>query len=277
MSEILDFIAGSNWLIEARYGQRSFTNFLMSQKVSEKERGDSKEANMASFYIEPSGQYNYSEAIQSGSIAYHKMQGVMISQDGACQYGMSSWATSFTSVDKNPQIKAHIIDVNSGGGEATAGVIMMSAIKSATKPVFIWGHTIASAAYLGVAHATEIWLSSELSFAGSIGAVIQFDTKMLKQMKKRSLALYSRKSQEKNIEYRELMEGNEEPYIDLVTKLDEGFMNIVAKARGLNKGSKQYKKATAGAMFQGREAVEIGLVDGIGDLETIIMRINKYT
>lgn len=272
MNPVIDLIVNSEWFVEERYGRLGLAKFFSGQMAKNKP----EHVSMVSHYITPDGGVSYSRNIQADSIAYHKMHGIMIAEDGDCTIGMSTWATWFSSVDNNANVKGHIIEVHSGGGQATAGVMMMNAIKEAKKPVIIYAHYMASAAYLGSIYAKEIILSSDMSMIGSIGAMMTINMKELAKFRKNYKAFYSKKSEKKNGVMKALEEGDEQPIVNMLTKLDEAFMDVVRKERNMSLSTKLGKKALSGEMFQGREGVRVGLADGIGDLDYVKRRLKKY-
>ena len=211
-----------------------------------------------------------------GSIALIRLEGVMNSQDDASSYGVQNMATQLRYAYANKNVDAVIIEGNSGGGEVTAMMIMVAAIKERNKPVLGFGHFVASAAYGTFAAADEIIASNEMAEFGSIGAVVTINKEFLAWYKETFESFYGKDAPLKNEAMREALNGNFQPIQDVADKATTQFHSMVSGMRPLN-GGENYKKATlSGKMFDADESKRRGLVDGIGNMAYAIKRAQSW-
>jgi ClpP class serine protease len=211
-----------------------------------------------------------------GSIALIRLEGVMNSQDDASSYGVQNMATQLRYAYANKNVDAVIIEGNSGGGEVTAMMIMVAAIKERNKPVLGFGHFVASAAYGTFAAADEIIASNEMAEFGSIGAVVTINKEFLAWYKETFESFYGKDAPLKNEAMREALNGNFQPIQDVADKATSQFHSMVSGMRPLN-GGENYKKATlSGKMFDADESKRRGLVDGIGNMAYAIKRAQSW-
>lgn len=207
-----------------------------------------------------------------GAIALLQLNGAMYQDDFLSTKGMRSLADDIRALDNNPNISGIILEVNTGGGESLAGQTLKSAIKDARKPILVYAHFMASAGVWGTLHATHIMAAGKGSEFGSIGVFTQVDKDFLAAYKERVLSIYSRKSPNKNIEFRSLLDGDIEPMQQFVTDLDDIFMSDVRRYRSL---SGDIDGTLAGGMFFASDAKARGLVDSIGTFKDAVAEMQR--
>lgn len=207
----------------------------------------------------------------SDDIALLTLEGVMRMEDGISHRGIKSLAQDIEFANKDPRYKGIMLEINSGGGEALSGEYLKNALAESYKPVVAYGHTVGSAAYLAALGTNEIIMSGKMARAGSIGAMITINKKLLDEYKANYMSVYASQSTEKNSEFRSMLEGNS----DLIQKSVDGaaqiFIDAVMEARNIKDS-----KATKGGMFYADEALRIGLIDGIGSRQYAIKRLRSH-
>lgn len=272
---------GGEFLIDLEFGHKSLLKYfndlsLVESGVSVKDLGYKNDAQSAIAIIDQTGriQYGTKGAIESGSIAKIPIHGVMQMNGGMSQMGISDIAQIIQDLDSNPNIAGFKFDVNTGGGEATAGIHLYNTVKDLNKPSVAQFHTMASAGYLGMLPVKEMVALSSTSKAGSIGAMISLDKKFIDWYKENIQAVYSSKSPEKNSDFNSLLNGD---YSKIITSLDKMVGEFHAKVvmhRGLNP---DYKEQTLkGDTFYAKEAKTRGLIDSIGTEAYATKRLNFY-
>lgn len=212
--------------------------------------------------------------IQEGSIVKLNLTGSMMLEDGLCHVGVRSVADSLLRYKNDQRVSGAIIEINSGGGESSAGEYFYTAIKTFGKPVIAIGRTVGSAAYLTACGCTEILASSELSEFGSIGAYIPINKEVIDYLRETMDYVYSDLSDEKNKGFRDYIEGNKQSLREDLNLFVEEFHNIVKSNRPL-KGD--IENTLKGGMFLAKEALNRGLIDGFGDENEALKRLKFYT
>jgi protease-4 len=194
----------------------------------------------------------------------------MVLNDSMSHNGMKTYSRILRRMDADPKIKAILLNIDSGGGQATAGFELFNTLKDIRKPVFVHTHMLASGALMGTLPAYSIYAQSDSTWVGSIGAMISIDKTYL-EMLKEEIAIYADTSPDKNKEIRALVKDNDQkPFIKRLNKLDNTFMTMVKEHRDLKTNAEDTLK---GGLFDARESLERGLIDGIGTRREFLNRI----
>lgn len=168
---------------------------------------------------------------------------------------------------ENPHIKAVVLRVNSGGGEATAGEEMTTYVREFDKPIVVSSASLnASAAYEISSQADYIFTAKTTSI-GAIGTALQI-TDMSGLMDKLGITvdtITSSESKDSSYGYRPLTEEERQYYQDMVDQINETFIDSVAEGRHMS--VEEVQELATGMTFTGMEAVENGLADEIGTRE----------
>lgn len=173
-------------------------------------------------------------------------------------------------------IKAVVLRVNSGGGYCGSSEMMFRAIENLNKvkPVFaLIENVCASGAFMTTVAATKIF-AMESSVIGSIGVLMEmFNFKRLMDNWNVDYDCLT-KGEFKSVgnTFTERISDKQKKYLlNVQDGIYDSFIEIVAEKRKLKKAS--YKTWAEGKIFNGIQAVELGLVDQIGDIECIFEEI----
>jgi protease IV len=170
-------------------------------------------------------------------------------------------------VGKSSQVRAVILDINSPGGTTTGGEAMYDAIRQLAEKkqvVAVCGTLATSAAYI-VALATDRIFVYGNTITGSVGVIFQWaDVSELmrtlgikvEEIKSGPLKAVPNPFQPADEKARALGE-------EMVQEAKVWFVDLVAKRRKIEPAS--VPGLTDGRVYSGRQAVELKLVDEIGD------------
>lgn len=168
---------------------------------------------------------------------------------------------------QDPSIKALLIDIDSGGGGAVAGVEVAAAIARFGKPSVAVIHEVgASSAYLA-ASAADIIFASEESAVGSIGVTGSY-VEQVKKNEKEGVTYHQLTSAPYKDVYNpdKPLTENERALIMRDIKIShDNFVREVAEYRGLP--VEKVAILADGWAPLGKAALEVGLIDRIGGTE----------
>tara|TARA_Y100000588_G_scaffold286870_1_gene304862 strand:- start:147 stop:935 length:789 start_codon:yes stop_codon:yes gene_type:complete len=165
--------------------------------------------------------------------------------------------------------------INSPGGSPTQSSLIYKRIKklakkNKTKVIFFVEDVAASGGYYIACAGDEIYVD-ENSIVGSIGVIYTsfgFDKLIKKYGIERRIFTTGK--------YKSILDSFQKQKLSDVKKLKsiqseifKNFKEVVLKSRG-KKINIQNKNIFSGSFWAGKEAVKLGLVDGIGDLNTIM-------
>lgn len=272
------FVSSGQYLINEDWGVEQLSKLvsdvqMLNSGISLKDLGyeETKKKSSAISYYYPDGRL-IAEVMPgdpapdtSGAIAHLQLTGVMRMEDGLCSQGIRSLVSALAQVDTNPAVKGIVLEVNSGGGEVTAGQALYSAIADLSKPLVVAARFMGSAAVLGTLPAKKIIAVGGTSAIGSIGTVFTLDKEFAAEFAATMTEIYATTSPEKNLEWREFLKGNTKVYQATADKYDAVFMDMVRKHRPLPTDTAD--STLKGAMFLAADALDRGLVDVVGSVK----------
>lgn len=204
------------------------------------------------------------------SFAHLRLEGVMRLRDGLSSRGIRQLTEDIRAAENNPTISGILLEVDSGGGEAQAGTMLNQAIEEAKKPIVVFARTMASAALKGALPADRIIAAGPDATIGSIGTMVSINTRAVEFYRQNFEDIYADQSSNKNNEFREYLKGNRGPIIERLNTHNETFIQEVQRWRELKGSEEAISQALAGAVYDGRQAATIGLVDQVGSFTTAI-------
>lgn len=173
---------------------------------------------------------------------------------------------SIKDANLNPDIKAILIEVDSGGGSPVAGEEIANAIKASDKPVVaVIRDTGASAAYWSISSASKIFASAN-SDVGSIGVTMSYLSNAEKN-KKDGLSyenLSSGKYKDSGDPDKALTNEEKAVFMRDINIIFENFVKAVSENRNLP--IKTVKGFADGSTVLGEKAKELGMIDEIGGM-----------
>ncbi len=184
----------------------------------------------------------------------------------------SDYVKLFRSLQDNPRVRAVVIDIDSPGGSATGSNHLYLAVKSLARKktvvTFIRGLG-ASGAYLLAAPSDKI-VAIPSAIIGSIG-VIAMRPQVFQALDKVGVSMHVTKSdrlKDMGSMFREATPEEEQKEQELVNDLYNQFLEAVAEGRGMTMD--EVKTLATGEVYTGRRALNLKLVDQVGDLDTAI-------
>jgi len=169
----------------------------------------------------------------------------------------------------DPDVKAIILDVDSGGGGITASDVLYEALerfrdaREGRKIVAVFDDVAASGAYY-VAVAADCIIAHPTTITGSIGVLIQtFNLKELGQkIGIKDVTIKSGANKDMLNPLNDLTDEQRQMLQGLVDELHTRFVKLVAENRDLPEN--EVRRFADGRIFSAATAVDLGLVDDIG-------------
>lgn len=204
-----------------------------------------------------------------GNLVEQQDQIAVISINGIVTYDSSNSTTIFTSASKienaldeaynDPNVKAIVLDINSGGGSEVASEEIANDIKKSSKPVIAYiGDRGLDESYL-IASGAESIVASPSSSVGGIGLSYIDSTKYSKE---NLTGVY-------NEDYLKLKKSNKTDIENLINgqqMIDQDytqFIKKIAENKGMNPND--LSKLAYGKKYNGNEAKSLGLIDEVGN------------
>lgn len=200
------------------------------------------------------------------SVAVHYICGTVFYEHW-WRFSTKTFVDELRTVEERPEFTAHLLIVDSPGGEVFFCHEAAEAIRACVKPVIaVCESMCASAAYWMASAAGRIYAVSPFTEIGSIGVMARFldEREWYRTNGFKEVEIYASGSDLKNKVYRDAVDGRPKEYIRrfLDPMLDTMIADI-RTARTIPDGS----DALRGELYYAREAEELGLIDGIRSVE----------
>lgn len=214
------------------------------------------------------------EQVTAGSIAAFLICGYVYYDHAPWYFSTRNFIEDIKAADENPAISAHLLYIDTPGGEAFGLPEAFETIRSLTKPVYAFVDSMAaSAGYYFAAGAKKIYAGSIFSNIGCIGAMAEMvdDTEWQKQCGLKTISIRSTYSPLKNKMAEDVLEGHPEEYIrERLDPLAEKFISDVRSARP---DIKEDSDALKGKIYFAAVAQGEGLIDGVMKLDEVLDEI----
>lgn len=171
--------------------------------------------------------------------------------------------------NKDPEVKAVILEINSPGGSPMAGEEMSIAVTNSEKPIFAYIREIgASAAYFTISGADKIW-ASKYSDVGGIGVTMSYlnNTENNKKEGYTYEKLSAGKFKDSGSPDLPLSKEERDLFMRDVNIMHKNFMEAVSINRNIS--LEKVKSFADGSTVLGEQAKKLGLIDEIGGMPEV--------
>ena len=170
---------------------------------------------------------------------------------------------------EDSRFRALVLDIDSGGGGASASDYIYRAVRRVAdqKPVVANIRGIGASGGYMIACAAHTIVAAPGSIVGSIG-VISVRPALEQLLEKAGIGVNVNKGgrfKDLGAPWRETTSEEEEKLQQLIDGTYDSFVDIVAERRGLEES--RVRDLATGEVYLSRRALEVGLVDEVGDLE----------
>jgi protease-4 len=177
------------------------------------------------------------------------------------------------------KVKGMLWDVSSGGGDSVASYDLYMAVKrvNQVKPVIATiGSVAASGGYMAVLGAFKIY-AYEDSDVGSIGVFIPHIAArgLLDKLGVKVELLHHGRHKDAYQGLRDLTDEERTKILKVAEVGYNSFMALVAKER--KQSAEKILELATGEYWSGKQALELGLVDAIGDRTAALMELSRLT
>ena len=172
--------------------------------------------------------------------------------------------------EKNPNVKAILIRVNSPGGSAAASQEIYEELKKVEKPVVVSvSEVCASGAYYISAAADRI-IANRSSSVGSIGVIMQIPNyeDLYEKLGIKYTTIKQGKFKDVGSPDRPITEEEKRLLEAQLKEIYRQFITDVAEARDMDVS--EVEELATGWVFLGTEALDLGLIDEIGNYKDAI-------
>ncbi len=167
-------------------------------------------------------------------------------------------------------VKAIVLRINSPGGSVVASDEIHAELLTVDKPIVVsMGELAASGGYYVAAPAEAIYANPH-TLTGSIGVIAQLANVegLMDKLGLKVIVIKSGPLKDEGSPFREMTEEERAIWQAIIDEAYQGFVDIVASGRNLPVD--EVKKLADGRVYTGQQALALGLVDELGNLQDAI-------
>lgn len=199
---------------------------------------------------------------------------IMFGDQSPGTIGATSTAALLREARTDESVKAVVLRVDSPGGSAFAAEVIadeVKALQAAGKPVVASMSSVAASGGYSIAMHSDKILASSATVTGSIGVFGMFPTyqRSLETIGIATDGVGTTPLSGQLQPDREMTDETQQLLQLLVEDTYDDFISAVAASRGLEKAA--VDEIGQGQVWTGKEAVENGLIDGLGDLDFAVV------
>src|SRR3989344_3922230 len=168
----------------------------------------------------------------------------------------------------DPQIKVILVEINSPGGSAVASDEIASALKKTEKPVVALIREVGASGGYWIASAADQIIANKMSITGSIGVISSYleFSGLMEEYGVGYERLVAGKYKDMGVPFRELQDEERAILQTKLNKIHGFFIEEIAANRDLP--VEKVKGIATGEFYLGIEALNLVLVDQVGDKDT---------
>ena len=197
------------------------------------------------------------------------VEGILVTGDIPPGFGYAASeniCTELRAADRDDAVKAIVLRMNSPGGTPAAAQEILTEIKRIEKPIVVsMGDIAASGAYY-IAAPADVIIANPDTITGSIGVIWVFENREGEYREEgiNYTVVKSGEMKDMGAPWRNLTEEEEGYANEMVTSAFERFVEVVASGRNMT--INETRNLSDGRVYLGADAMELGLVDELGNL-----------
>jgi len=216
----------------------------------------------------------------SGNVALIPIEGIILGTDDSEAF-FESVTSSLDTVeliekaDKNPNIRAVILEINSPGGSAVASEEIANAVKKTNKTTVAWIREVGASGAYWIASSADYIVANRVSITGSIGVIASYleFPGLLEEYNITYRRLVAGKYKDIGSPFKEMTDEEKGIFQQNLDVIRDYFVSEVAKNRKMSK--KDVDKIANGLFYLGVQAKELSLIDEIGGKDEVISYIEE--
>ncbi|HLD01147.1 MAG TPA: signal peptide peptidase SppA [Candidatus Nanoarchaeia archaeon] len=208
-----------------------------------------------------------------GNVALIQIKGVISSETGS-MLGSATVSSSeiiefIEDADNNEQFKVILLEINSPGGSAVASDEIAAAVKRTSKPVVAIIREMGASGGYWIASAADYVMANRMSITGSIGVISSYleFSGLMEDYGVGYERLVAGENKDMGTPYQKLNPAQQKLMQGKLDQIHDFFIQEVAENRQMD--IVEVQNLATGEFYLGVEALNLGLVDSLGDKDAI--------
>lgn len=183
-------------------------------------------------------------------------------------------ANSIKELNDREDVGAVLFVFNSGGGSVVATHEIYNEVKELKKPKVSYFREVAASGAYYVASGTDYIVSDPDALTGSIGVVttVMSMSGLMEKLGINITSVVSGTHKDIGSSYREMSKEEYAILKGIVDEIFDEFKTVIIENRGSKLNMGKFNETTDGRILTGRQALEVGLVDELGDKNDALMK-----
>jgi len=209
---------------------------------------------------------------KTGNVAKIPIEGAItggaISSLGSATVSSKDIVRFIQEADENSRVKIILLEINSPGGSAVASDEIAAAVKKAKKPVVALIREAGASGGYWIASAADHIIANRMSITGSIGVISSYleFSGLMEEYGVGYERLVAGDNKDIGVPLRKLEDKERAVLQGKLDKIHDFFIQGVAENRDMK--ISEIQKVATGEFYLGVEALELGLIDQLGDTDT---------
>ncbi|WP_286727867.1 MULTISPECIES: S49 family peptidase [Sphingobacterium] len=278
---VISSILRSSWLLDESWID---ANWSLIQMLLNGESVTFNSQTPNNLILDPSlARHNYRDGwskASKGSTALYDLRGPIMHY-GFCGDGTHELHSAFNEAENATNITSHFFLIDSPGGQADGVLEFMQAIMASGKPSlsYVNGGMAASGGGFIAAAADAVFASSKLCEIGSFGgySTLLDATEREQREGVKRIVIKAKQSKDKNTVYELAKAGDKNALAELEDRISLVTGELLDAVR-LGRGDRLKNDNWAtGKMYFADEALEMGIIDGIGTMDDALAHLRSLT
>jgi protease-4 len=208
-----------------------------------------------------------------GNVALIPIEGVITGNGGSSMLGTTTVSArdivSFIEAADDSRVDVIVLEINSPGGSAVASDEIAAAVKKTEKPVVSIIREVGASGGYWIASASDYIIANRMAITGSIGVISSY-LEFSGLMEKYGVGyerLVAGQRKDMGTPFKKLTEDEEKVFQKKLDQIQDYFIEEVAANRNMK--YVDVKKIATGEFYLGVEAFNLGLIDQLGNKDTL--------
>ncbi len=213
------------------------------------------------------------------AIALIRVNGIILSGQAPSPWAQGAYSEEIIEqlkqAEEDNSVKAIILRINSPGGSVVGSDEIYRALRKIKKPVVASMAEVAASGGYYIACGADYIIANPNTFTGSIGVVAQIPNaaELFEKLGIEAVILRSGPRKAEGNIFEKLSPEAREILQRLIDEAFDTFVQVVAEGR--NMSEEQVRELADGRVYNGQQALALGLVDELGNLEEAIEKAKE--
>lgn len=188
--------------------------------------------------------------------------------------GSAEIASSIRELNGRPDVGSVLFVINSGGGSVVATHEIYDAINELEKPKVAYFREVAASGGYYIATPADYIISEPMALTGNIGVIATSISmkELLDKIGVNATVITSGDHKAMGSPFKEMTPEEQEILQSIVDEIYQDFRSIVIEQRGGKLNRMKFEEVTDARILTGKQALEVGLVDDVGNQRDALMK-----